>query len=118
MAKDNDDWPDIIYEREPETDVERIEEGFRADGINIKSKLEGEITADLNPGERLQLHWHELEIEMGARGIATLFVENEPIWSGPISEIEHLHTYSSSIEKKLVGVAINGKVVWIRPIDE
>lgn len=115
MSEANEDyWPEFIYEREPTSDVERIEDGFKAQGIKVKSKFEGEITAELSSGERLKLHWQEVEVEMGERGLATILVEGEPVWSGQISEIEHLHTYSSAIDKTLCGVAVNGKVVWVR----
>src|SRR4051812_469994 len=113
----DDEWPEYIHEREPETDVERIDEGFREQGIKVKSKLEGRITADLDPGERLQLHWRELEIEMGERAVATILVEGEPVWNGLVGEIRELHTYSSSIDKTLCGLAVNGTVVWIRSIE-
>lgn len=117
-APHDDDWPDVLEEREPTNDVEAIDERLREQGVTVKSKLEGTITADLEPGDRLRLHWRELEVEMGAGGIASLLVEGVPVWSGPIAEIRDIHTYSSSIDKTLCGVAINGKVVWIRALPE
>ena len=114
MNTHDDEWPDILYEVEPQTDVERINEGLRSQGIKVKSKIEGVITAELKSGEKIQLHWRELEIEMGERGRATILVEGVSVWSGEINEIEHLHTYSSSIDKTLCGVAVNEKIVWVR----
>lgn len=110
----DDEWPEIIYEREPETDVERIDEAFRDQGVKVRSVIEGEIKADLKPGDKLQLHWHEIEIEMLERGLARILVEGESVWSGRLSEIEHLHTYSSAIDKKVCGLCVNGKLVWLR----
>jgi hypothetical protein len=113
----DDEWPEFIYEREPETDVERIDEALRGQGIKVKSKMEGDITADLEPGDKLQLHWREIELEMMAGGIARILVEGEQVWSGRLGEIKNLHTWSSSIDKQLYGLAINGKLVWLRQLD-
>jgi hypothetical protein len=114
MKTHDEEWPEFLEEIEPQTDVKRIDEDLRAKGIKVKSKIEGEITAELQPGERLSLHWQEIELELGATGFATIFVEGEPVWSGLLEEIEHLHTYSSSIDKTLCGLAVNGKIVWMR----
>lgn len=115
---DEEDWPDYLQEREPSSDVERIEEGFKEQGIKVKSKLEGTISADLEPGDRVRLHWTEIEVEARADGVVDVLVEGEPVWTGPVGDIEDIRTYSSSIEGTLCGLAINGKVVWIRAVEE
>lgn len=114
--KEESEWPEYLEEREPSNDVERIDEGFKAQGIKVKSRLEGTIEADLEPGDRIRLHWSELEVEAYEAGVVAVLVEGEPVWRGPVRDIEDIRTYSSSIEGTLCGVAINGTVVWVRAI--
>lgn len=68
----------------------------------------------MKPGDRLRLHWSELAVELRRDGLAAILVEGEAAWTGPLESIEHIHTYSRADDETLCGVAINGKVVWLR----
>lgn len=110
----DDEWPEILEEREPINEVERLDERFGRQGIAVKRVMEGHIKAEISPGHRIQLHWREMELEMHEGGVASILVNGMPVWTGEAGEIEEVATYSSSIDKTLCGVAVNGKFVWVR----
>jgi hypothetical protein len=114
--KSEEEWPEYLEERAPANDIERIDESFKEQGIKVKSRLEGTIKADLEPGDRIRLHWSELVVEAHEAGVVSILVEGEEVWKGPVEEIEDIRTYSSSIEETLCGVCINGRVVWIKDV--
>ena len=113
MARE-DEWPEYLEEREPEADVERVDELFKEQGVKITRTMEGTLKGSLEPGERINLHVSGLELEMTDGGIVAILVEGVPVWSGQAQEFAEVRTYTSAADKTLCGVAVNGKVVWVR----
>lgn len=109
-----DEWPEFLEEREPATEADAIDESLRGQGIKVRERLNATLDADMEPGERLHLHWQELEVEAREGGVVSILVEGVPVWSGRARDIKDIRTYSSSIDKTLCGVCVNGKLVWVR----
>ena len=104
---DEELWPDVLEEIEPLTDVDMID-----DNAKLTKLFEGTVSGSLTPGHRMQLLVSELSIERDDEGKATVYVYDDPVWSGPCGEITHFHTYRTNDTGQLMIVAINKKIVW------
>lgn len=109
MADEELEWPEILEEVEPKSDLERLYETRYLD-----TTFKGEAEFTLEPGTRIKVFCEEIDLEVDGEGLASLFVNDTLAWCGPSGELEHLASLRDKRSGELVGVCVNKRIVWVR----